>query len=93
MKRTDVDLETQLAEAEQRRKTMEEERIKKLSELSGLNKIEKVIIFSSFFLTKTYPCLFAGKSRSNKATGSEAGGCYAAKKGTIGKHEVVGIMN
>ena len=45
MKRTEVDLETQLAEAELRRKTIEEERIKKLSELSGLNKIEKVSFF------------------------------------------------
>ena len=45
VKRTEVDLETQLAEAELRRKTIEEERIKKLSELSGLNKIEKVSFF------------------------------------------------
>ena len=44
MKKTDVDIETQMAEAELRRRNMEAERIKKLSELSGLNKIEKVVI-------------------------------------------------
>ena len=42
MKKLDVDIETQLAEADVRRKELEAERIKKLSELSGLNKIEKV---------------------------------------------------
>jgi len=41
VKKTDVDIETQMAEAEVRRRNMEAERIKKLSELSGLNKIEK----------------------------------------------------
>ena len=45
VKKTDVDIETQMAEAEVRRRNMEAERIKKLSELSGLNKIEKVVIF------------------------------------------------
>ena len=35
--------------------------------------------------------MFAGQSRSNKATGSKAGGCYAAKEGTVGKHEVAGL--
>ena len=44
VKKTDVDIETQMAEAEVRRRNMEAERIKKLSELSGLNKIEKVVI-------------------------------------------------
>ena len=44
VKKTDVDIETQMAEAEVRRRNMEAERIKKLSELSGLNKNEKVVI-------------------------------------------------
>ena len=43
VKKTEVDIETQMAEAEVRRRNMEAERIKKLSELSGLNKIEKVV--------------------------------------------------
>lgn len=38
----EVDIEAELAEADERRKTMETERIKKLAELSGLAKIEKV---------------------------------------------------
>ena len=44
VKKTDVDIETQMAEAEVRRRNMEAERIKKLSELSGLKKIEKVVV-------------------------------------------------
>lgn len=58
MKRTEVDLETQLAEAELRRKTIEEERIKKLSELSGLNKIEKVYFFLFSLLNIKYSIYF-----------------------------------
>jgi len=41
VKKGDVDLDAELAEADERRKTMEIERIKKLAELSGLDKIEK----------------------------------------------------
>ena len=44
VKKTEVDIETQMAEAELRRRNMEAERIKKLSELSGLKKIEKVVV-------------------------------------------------
>ena len=42
MRRPDVDLETQLAEADTRRREMEQQRIQKLSILSGADKIEKV---------------------------------------------------
>ena len=42
VKKGEVDLDTELAEADERRKAMETERIKKLAELSGLDKIEKV---------------------------------------------------
>ena len=42
VKKNDEDLEAQLAEADLRRKTLEEERTKKLAEISGLDKIEKV---------------------------------------------------
>ena len=42
MKKNDEDLEAQLAEADLRRKALEEERTKKLAEISGLDKIEKV---------------------------------------------------
>ena len=42
VRRPDVDLETQLAEADTRRKEMEQQRIQKLSLLSGADKIEKV---------------------------------------------------
>jgi len=41
VKKGEVDLDTELAEADERRKAMETERIKKLAELSGLDKIEK----------------------------------------------------
>ena len=41
MRRPDVDLETQLAEADTRRREMEQQRIQKLSQLSGADKIEK----------------------------------------------------
>ena len=50
VKKTDVDIETQMAEAELRRRNMEAERIKKLSELSGLNKIEKVVVSVNKYL-------------------------------------------
>ena len=42
VRRPDVDLETQLAEADTRRREMEQQRIQKLSLLSGADKIEKV---------------------------------------------------
>ena len=42
VKKNDEDLEAQLAEADLRRKTLEDERTKKLAEISGLDKIEKV---------------------------------------------------
>ena len=42
MRRPDVDLETQLAEADTRRREMEQQRIQKLSLISGADKIEKV---------------------------------------------------
>ena len=42
VRRPDVDLETQLAEADTRRREMEQQRIQKLSILSGADKIEKV---------------------------------------------------
>ena len=45
MKKGEVDLDAELAEADERRKAMETERIKKLAELSGLDKIEKVEYF------------------------------------------------
>ena len=45
VKKNDSDLENQLAEADLRRKQMEEERIKKLAEISGHNKFEKVYTF------------------------------------------------
>ena len=41
MRRPDVDLETQLAEADTRRREMEQQRIQKLSLISGADKIEK----------------------------------------------------
>ena len=47
MRRPDVDLETQLAEADTRRREMEQQRIQKLSLLSGADKIEKVSPHSS----------------------------------------------
>ena len=42
VRRPDVDLETQLAEADTRRREMEQQRIQKLSLISGADKIEKV---------------------------------------------------
>ena len=47
MKKGEVDLDAELAEADERRKAMETERIKKLAELSGLDKIEKVEYLSN----------------------------------------------
>ena len=44
MKKNDEDLEAQLAEADLRRKALEDERTKKLAAISGLDKIEKVKI-------------------------------------------------
>ena len=44
VKKPEVDLEVELAEADERRKIMEIERIKKLAELSGMDKIEKVTL-------------------------------------------------
>ena len=44
MKKNDEDLEAQLAEADLRRKALEDERTKKLAAISGLDKIEKVNI-------------------------------------------------
>jgi len=41
VRKGEVDLDIELAEADERRKVMEAERIKKLAELSGLDKIEK----------------------------------------------------
>ena len=42
MKKNDEDLEAQLAEADHRRKALEDEKTKKLAAISGLEKIEKV---------------------------------------------------
>ena len=52
MRRPDVDLETQLAEADTRRREMEQQRIQKLSLLSGADRIEKV----EFFRVKVSQC-------------------------------------
>ena len=41
MRKPNIDLETQLAEADLRRRMMEQQRIQKLSQLSGVDKIEK----------------------------------------------------
>ena len=56
VKKGEVDLDTELAEADERRKAMETERIKKLAELSGLDKIEKVNIFYIQQLLTCYIC-------------------------------------
>ena len=61
------DLETQLAEADLRRKQMEEERIKKMTEISGLNKFEKVLNMNDTVIINV-TC--SGSHRSNKAAGS-----------------------
>ena len=52
VRRPDVDLETQLAEADTRRREMEQQRIQKLSLLSGADRIEKV----EFFRVKVSQC-------------------------------------
>ena len=41
VRKPNIDLETQLAEADLRRRMMEQQRIQKLSQLSGADKIEK----------------------------------------------------
>ena len=67
VKKNDADLETQLAEADLRRKQMEEERIKKMTEISGLNKFEKVLNMNDTVIINV-TC--SGSLRSNKAAGS-----------------------
>ena len=61
------DLETQLAEADLRRKQMEEERIKKMTEISGLNKFEKVLNMNDKVIINV---ICSGSHRSNKTAGS-----------------------
>ena len=41
VRKPDVDLETELAEADNRRRMMEQQRIQKLSQLSGADRIER----------------------------------------------------
>ena len=60
VRRPDVDLETQLAEADIRRKEMEQQRIQKLSLLSGADKIEKV---GKVNLSRTLSVLVSYQSR------------------------------
>ena len=77
VRKGEVDLDIELAEADERRKVMEAERIKKLAELSGLDKIEKVAILSINLCQLTLitslgsistDCQRAVKARSGNAT-------------------------
>lgn len=69
MKKNDEDLEAQLAEADLRRKALEEERTKKLAEISGLDKIEKVEldyhVTTFVFVTKYFFLLREDFSKSS----------------------------
>ena len=57
VKKNDSDLENQLAEADLRRKQMEEERIKKLAEISGHSKFEKVYKISHIAIKPDIKCV------------------------------------
>ena len=66
---------------------MEQQRIQKLSLLSGVDKIEKV----SHSVTVSL-CLSVisnlGQTTAGEEPGEEAGGCHAAEERTTGVHEV-----
>ena len=69
---------------------MEQQRIQKLSLLSGADKIEKVgkpNLIIKVLLHKSHISNL-GQATASEEPGEEAGGCHAAEERTTGVHEV-----